>query len=95
MRRFWRRTAPGEEMACRELVAAITTYLDGELDPPQRDSIRRHLAECTGCSRVIDQFQRTIGALGQLSTDDVQSLDPAVRAELIEAFRASRSAGTE
>lgn len=88
--RFFGRRATGDDLSCRDLVTAITAYLDDELEQPRRASIQHHLAQCDGCGHVIDQFQRTIGAVGSLSADDVEALDDTVRAELMSAFRSSR-----
>lgn len=72
------------EMPCQELVEAITDYLEGAL--PERDRIRfeEHLAVCGKCQEYVEQFRRTIAAVGVVSESD---LDPQVRDGLIEAFR--------
>ena len=78
-------------VSCRELVESITAFLDGELEPRHRAAIVGHLAGCAGCVCALEQFQRTIGALGAISTDDVAVLDEMLRADLIEAFLTSRN----
>ena len=88
--RIFGRTSTRDDVSCRELVTAITAYLDDELEPARRTAVQRHLADCDGCAHVIDQFQRTIGAVGSISTDDVEALGDTVRAELMSAFRLSR-----
>ncbi|MEU4520341.1 hypothetical protein AB0F52_16790 [Amycolatopsis sp. NPDC024027] len=40
---------------------------------------------CEGCERYLEQFRTTITELGELPPE---SLSPAVRADLLNAFRA-------
>jgi anti-sigma factor RsiW len=72
------------EMPCQELVEVITDYLEGAL--PQDDRIRfeDHLAVCAKCREYVDQFERTIAAVGRVRESD---LDPQLRQGLMEAFR--------
>lgn len=77
------------EMPCQELVEVITDYLEGAL--PDRDRIRfeEHLAVCAKCREYVEQFRRTIQAVGTIHETD---LDPDVRGSLLAAFRGWRSA---
>ncbi|WP_019137766.1 mycothiol system anti-sigma-R factor [Cellulomonas massiliensis] len=34
---------------CDEAVAELWAYLDSELEAPEADRVREHLAECSGC----------------------------------------------
>ena len=72
------------EMTCKELVEVITDYLEGAL--PERDRIRfeEHLTVCGKCQEYVEQFRRTIAAVGVVRESE---LDPAVRERLLEAFR--------
>jgi len=58
------------EMPCQELVEVITDYLEGAL--PERDRIRfeEHLAVCAKCREYMEQFRRTIQAVGSVREDD-------------------------
>lgn len=47
-------------MKCKELLAALGDYLDGELDPEMHDTFRRHLSCCEPCEVVIDNLRKTI-----------------------------------
>jgi anti-sigma factor RsiW len=72
------------ELTCQEFVELITKYLDGTLDEELENRFVRHLSTCRGCESYLDQFQQTIGALGDMGSD---ALSPAVRDSLIAAFR--------
>jgi anti-sigma factor RsiW len=72
------------EMPCRELVELITDYLENRLPPRDRARFEAHLAECEACSTYLDQFRRTIRALGRLPEE---SLSPDAKAALLAAFR--------
>lgn len=72
------------EMACNELVEAITAYLDGTLPDSDRRRFDAHLAECPLCTEYLAQMRETIGRLGTL---DETMLSRDTRAQLIAAFR--------
>jgi anti-sigma factor RsiW len=74
-------------MSCRELVEAVTDYLEGRLPARDRERFEAHLEVCPHCAEYVDQIRRTIAALGSLDTD---ALAPETRAGLIEAFRGWR-----
>ena len=48
MMRFWRRRR--RALVCREAVALMTAYLDGELVDRDRARLEAHLADCPHCS---------------------------------------------
>jgi predicted MFS family arabinose efflux permease len=58
-------SAPAD-IACRELVALITDYLDGILPAGWRAGLDRHLADCDGCTTYLEQIRVTIDALAGL-----------------------------
>jgi anti-sigma factor RsiW len=78
------------EMPCQELVEVITDHLEGAL--PERDRIRfeEHLEVCAKCREYVEQFRRTITAVGSVRESD---LDPQVRDSLMAAFRGWRGSG--
>ena len=71
-------------MTCDEFVELVTAFLDGALDPATEDRFVEHLSLCDGCERYLAQFRTTIAELGELPPE---SLSPAVRADLLDAFR--------
>lgn len=56
-------------VACRELVALASDYLDGELPADWRASLDAHLADCDGCRTYLEQIRVTIEALARLDPD--------------------------
>ena len=72
------------EMACRELVELVTDYLEERLSPEDRVRFEAHLAACEACRDYLDQFRRTVSALGKLPEE---SISPKARNALLEAFR--------
>jgi anti-sigma factor RsiW len=72
------------EMACNELVDAITAYLDGTLPEHDRRRFDAHIAECSSCTAYLTQMRDTIGRLG---TFDEATLTPQTREDIIAAFR--------
>lgn len=46
--------------------AHLSEHLDGELPPEEADRARRHLDDCSNCSRLLAALRRTVSALGGL-----------------------------
>ena len=72
------------EMACREVVEAVTAYLDGTLPGADRRRFDIHLANCPYCAVYLEQMQCTIARLGRF---DEAALSPVAREQLLAAFR--------
>ncbi len=72
------------EIPCRELVELVTEYLEDRLLPVDRIRFEAHLAECEACRTYLEQFRRTIRALGRLPEE---SLSPEAQRALVAAFR--------
>jgi anti-sigma factor RsiW len=75
-------------MVCKELVKAITAYLDETLPDADRRRFDAHLAECPPCTEYLEQMRATIARLGTL--DETMFSDNA-REQLLAAFRDWRS----
>ena len=77
MMRFWRRHS---ELVCRDAVALMTAYLDGELDDRARTRLETHLADCPHCSEYLAQLRVTIDVLGHVDIDELpdEALDDLV-----------------
>jgi len=76
-----------DEMACNELVEAVSEYLDGRLADEDRRRFDAHLEECPYCVRYLEQFRETISATGELTLDSIAA---ERRAQVVEAFRGWR-----
>jgi hypothetical protein len=55
---------PPAELACQDVVEAVTDYLDDALSPERRDELDRHLVGCDGCTEYIGQIRATVDGLG-------------------------------
>jgi anti-sigma factor RsiW len=73
-----------EPMTCRELVELVTDYFEGRLPRWDRFAFERHIADCDGCTRYVEQMRETIRLTGRLREEDVP---PAGREALLNAFR--------
>jgi anti-sigma factor RsiW len=47
-------------MNCDELLAALSDYVDGDIDPSLCEQLKRHLAGCNPCQVVVDNIRKTI-----------------------------------
>ena len=69
MIRFLRRRH--RALVCRDAVALMTAYLDGQLDSRDRERLETHLADCPHCSEYLAQLRVTITALGKVDVDEL------------------------
>jgi anti-sigma factor RsiW len=53
------------DAGCRNVLARISGYLDGELDAPSCDVIERHCAGCPSCASVVQGLRETVGLCRQ------------------------------
>jgi len=86
MMRNWRRRR--RALVCRDAVALMTAYLDGALNPRDRERLEGHLADCPHCSEYLAQLSVTIDALGRAEPEDLP--DDAVD-DLVELYRRWRA----
>ena len=75
------------DIPCKVFVEIVTEYLEGVLSPDEVDRIDAHLALCPGCISVVEQLRETVRLVRRIREDDVDRLDPALRADLMSAFR--------
>ena len=92
MLRIFRRRRRGD-LRCVEFVEVVTDYLEGAMSTADRARLERHLRECHGCTRYLEQMRTTITLVGHLTEDDVDALGAEARDELLAVFREYR-AGT-
>jgi len=74
-------------MNCKDASALVGAYSDGQMERRQADSIRRHLATCSGCSNEHDAT-RALSATIQASVARYQA-PPALRARVLAAIEAA------
>jgi anti-sigma factor RsiW len=82
--RFRRR----RDIVCREAVALMSDYVEGNLAPGDAARLERHLTACPHCSEYLAQLRATIDALGKVEPDD---LAPEVVDELVLLYRRWRA----
>ncbi|HVP03815.1 MAG TPA: zf-HC2 domain-containing protein [Solirubrobacteraceae bacterium] len=73
-----------DDITCRELVELVTDYLEGALEPADRARFEEHLVVCAACVTYVEQLRQTVRATGALREE---AIEPAVREELLRAFR--------
>jgi hypothetical protein len=78
-----------DDLTCRELVEVITDYFEGVMSSADRERFERHVADCTGCTTVVEQFRETIEVSGRLTEDQVSD---AQRETMRDVFRRWRDA---
>ena len=62
MKRLYMRLT--RRLVCRQAVALMTDYLEGQLNPRDAKRLERHLARCDVCSEYLAQLRVTIDAPG-------------------------------
>jgi anti-sigma factor (TIGR02949 family) len=73
-----------DELACRDLVEAVTDYLEGAMPAADRERFERHLAGCDGCAAYLEQLRTSIRLSGRVQAE---SMPPDLREGLLGAFR--------
>lgn len=71
------------ELACQEVVELVTAYLEGALDPADRERFEEHLVFCGGCANYLEHMRTTIRLAARVEDE----LPAELQAELLEAFR--------
>ena len=76
-------------MNCKGVIREISDYIDGELDPPAKQELERHLEDCEDCKMVVDQTRLTVEIFCdskpvELPTDVKSRLHDALRRKLHE-----------
>lgn len=69
---------------CRDVLANISGYLDGELDTTACAAIERHCLACPRCAELVNGLRETVGLCREAAT---LPLPDAVRRRAIESVR--------
>jgi anti-sigma factor (TIGR02949 family) len=51
--------------SCSEVLANISSYLDGELNTTACDAIERHCLACPNCAALVEGLRETVGLCRQ------------------------------
>jgi mycothiol system anti-sigma-R factor len=80
------------ESGCREAVAALYTYLDGELSDLRRSTIQAHLDDCGPCLEAYD-FEAELRIV--VKTRCTESVPDDLRARILSELARSDGALSE
>lgn len=69
---------------CKEVLANISGYLDGELDASACDDIERHCRGCADCATLVSGLRDTVGLCRQAGRTP---LPDSVRQRALESVR--------
>jgi RNA polymerase sigma-70 factor (ECF subfamily) len=75
-------------IACKELFAALSDYIDQELDPSLCEDLQRHLGDCSPCQVYLASLEETVRRCKRHCTQEVKA---KVRAQVRELLRTSRA----
>jgi mycothiol system anti-sigma-R factor len=70
---------------CQEAIATLYTFLDGELTADRRDTIQRHLEECSPCFEAFGFEAELKAVISRKCRDEVPD---SLRHRVAEALRA-------
>ena len=76
-------------ITCRELVALLCDFIDGELSAEQCQHIQQHLDVCPPCVVYIETYRVTIRLSRKLPSEPI----PATLAEKLKALLEQRNSG--
>ena len=71
-------------------IEALQAFLDGELEPVQKDAVRRHLARCPACRQELSRLRLLWFDLEQDEVIEVPLELPFIRQQAIALTRAAR-----
>ena len=86
MKRFYMWLA--RQLVCRQAVALMSDYLDGQLSPRDATRLERHLAHCPHCTEYLAQLRVTIDSLGRATPE---ALDSDALDEFVTLYRRWRA----
>jgi anti-sigma factor RsiW len=69
---------------CREILAGISAYLDGDLDATACNAIERHCQNCAPCAALVSGLRETVGLCRQAAA---APLPESVRQRARESVR--------
>lgn len=58
-------------LTCRDVGRLLQDYVEGALEPPVRQRLEAHLADCPGCLAFIETYKRTIALSRDLRYRDI------------------------
>jgi anti-sigma factor RsiW len=80
------------EITCREFIAFIVDYLDGELAPHQWSLFEAHIDVCPDCVHYLESYRATSLLAAQAMTQPSAPVPEDVPEDLVTAVLAARRA---
>lgn len=78
------------ERRCKQIFAALSEYLDGELPTRNCRELERHLRGCTPCLAYLETLKATTEACRRFRVGKAPRPSARVRAALVQAVGKSR-----
>jgi anti-sigma factor RsiW len=81
---------------CRQVLAAVSAYLDGDLDATACESIETHCRQCARCADVIAGLRETVGLCRQAASIAVpEAVRQRARASVRRLLEAEQNVQTD
>ena len=77
-------------MECRDMVEAVTAYIEGDMSPEDRARFDQHLALCDGCTNYLAQIRETIRLTGTLAPETLPVEQEMALQEVFRAWASER-----
>jgi RNA polymerase sigma-70 factor (ECF subfamily) len=72
---------------CKDLFAALSSYLDAELPPGDCAEIEAHIADCPPCIEFVNSLKKTVKLCKDCSpSTELPPLPDEVRTRLLDAY---------
>lgn len=79
----------GPSRQCRKLFAALSDYLDRELDSEMRRLVERHMRECRPCDAFLQSLEETIARCRRFCSEEKLRAGEELRASVLRACGAA------
>lgn len=73
-----------DEQTCEEIFAALSDYIDGELDESICERLESHMSCCEPCREFLESLRRTVSWLSEQPPPELSS---DAREQICAAFR--------
>jgi len=80
-------------LRCRDVLAFLADYVDGELDQSVKEKVEAHLGGCDWCEKFGGEYSSVVSSLRRALREDVRS--PSVSKRLKERMRKAWDDGVE
>lgn len=75
---------------CKQIFAALSEFLDGELRAKDCEELKRHLQDCQPCLAYLESLKATIQACRAYRVPKVPRPSAHVRRALLEIIRTTK-----